>query len=247
MKHLVVPVLSAALALNAYGADALKVGVDAPYPPFEFKAPDGTLTGFEIELGNEVCKEITGKNCMWVIQSWNGIIPGLQSGKYDMIFSSMSITKEREKQLLFSEPYYSIPSVFFAVDKFDPNNAVGKRIGVQLASSQDTYVTKIIQGAEPVRYEIATGMVQDIKAGRLDAMFLDARVGFDMIEPNFNITQVGAMIREPVSVFGEGVGAAFRKDDIELEEKVSAALAKVKANGKYDQIMRKYFDFDIKR
>ncbi|MDX1475173.1 MAG: transporter substrate-binding domain-containing protein, partial [Reinekea sp.] len=58
-------------AVEAKDWDTIRAGVDAPYPQFEYIAPDGTLTGFEIELGNEVCKEITGKDCDWVIQAWD--------------------------------------------------------------------------------------------------------------------------------------------------------------------------------
>ena len=82
-------VLAVVSAVDAKDWDSIRVGVDAPYPPFEYKAPDGSLTGFEIELGDKVCMEVTGKACDWIIQAWDGIIPGLLARKYDMIFSSM--------------------------------------------------------------------------------------------------------------------------------------------------------------
>jgi arginine/ornithine transport system substrate-binding protein len=235
-------------AVEAKDWDSIRVGVDAPYPPFEFKAPDGTLTGFEIELGNEVCKEITGKECDWVIQAWDGIIPGLLARKYDMIFSSMSINEERQKRVLFSEAYYTTPSAFFSPDgkDFDPASADGKRIGVQRATIQDTYVTEFLTSSEVVRYTTADDMVVDLKGGRLDAMFVDAPVGLEMLGDASGISQTGPFVKEPVRIFGEGVGAAFRKRDTELEDKVSAALEKLKTNGTYDSIMNKYFDFDIK-
>ncbi len=233
-------------AVEAKDWDVIRAGVDAPYPPFEYKAPDGTLTGFEIELGNEVCKEITGKDCEWVIQAWDGIIPGLLARKYDMIFSSMSINEERKKRVLFSEPYYNTPSSFFSPNDFDPASAAGKRIGVQRATIQDTYVTEYLSDSEIVRYTTADDMVVDIKGGRLDAMFIDAPVGFEMLGEDSAVVQVGEFYKEPVTIFGEGVGAAFRKRDQDLGTAVSAALAKIKASGKYDEIMNRYFDFNIK-
>jgi arginine/ornithine transport system substrate-binding protein len=249
MKKVLVAIagaLALTSAVEAKDYDVIRAGVDAPYPPFEYKAPDGTLTGFEIELGNEVCKEITGKDCDWVIQAWDGIIPGLLARKYDMIFSSMSINEERQKRVLFSEPYYTTPSAFFSASDFDASMAKGKRIGVQRATIQDTYVTEFLTDAEVVRYTTADDMVVDIKGGRLDAMFVDAPVGLEMLGEGSDIVQVGDFVKEPVRIFGEGVGAAFRKRDTDLEDKVSAALEKVKASGKYDEIMNKYFDFDIK-
>jgi arginine/ornithine transport system substrate-binding protein len=251
MKKILIALASVVAMTSAVEAkewDTIRVGVDAPYPPFEFKAPDGTLTGFEIELGNEVCKEITGKECDWVIQAWDGIIPGLLARKYDMIFSSMSINEERAKRVLFSDAYYTTPSAFFAPDGngFDAANAKGKRVGVQRATIQDTYVTEFLASSEVVRYTTADDMVVDLKGGRLDAMFVDAPVGIDMLGDESGINQSGEYVKEPLRIFGEGVGAAFRKRDAELEEAVTAALAKIKADGTYDVIMKKYFDFDIK-
>lgn len=239
-------VLAVASAVEAKDWKNIRVGVDAPYPPFEYKAPDGTLTGFEVELGNEVCKEITGKECEWVIQAWDGIIPGLLARKYDMIFSSMSINEERQKRVLFSEPYYTTPSAFFAPGAFDPAASKGKRVGVQRATIQDTYVTEFLTDAEVVRYTTADDMVVDLKGGRLDAMFVDAPVGLEMLGGDTSVKQVGDFVKEPVRIFGEGVGAAFRQRDTDLEDKVSAALEKLKNDGTYDAIMNKYFDFDIK-
>jgi arginine/ornithine transport system substrate-binding protein len=235
-------------AVTAESWDNIRVGVDAPYPPFEYRAPDGELTGFEIELGNEVCQIVSGKDCEWVVQAWDGIIPGLLARKYDMIFSSMSINEERQKRVLFSEPYYTTPSAFFAPDGngFNPDSSDGNRVGVQRATIQDTYVTEFLTGAEVVRYTTADDMIVDLQGGRLDAMFIDAPVGFEMLDSNDEVSQVGDFVKEPTRIFGEGVGAAFRKRDSALEEEVSAALEQLKNDGTYDTIMEKYFDIDIK-
>lgn len=235
-------------AVQAEDYDVIRVGVDVPYPPFEFRDPDGQLTGFEIELGNAVCQEITGKDCEWVIQAWDGIIPGLLARKYDMIFSSMSINPERAERVLFSDPYYTTPSAFFAVDgsDFDASSTAGTRIGVQRATIQDTYLTELHGDAEIVRYTTADDVLVDLEGGRLDAMFIDALAGIGLIEGTDNISQVSEDISEPTSILGEGVGAAFRKRDTALEEAVSAALQKFKTDGTYDAIMEKYFDSNIK-
>ncbi len=235
-------------AVTAESWDNIRVGVDAPYPPFEYRSPDGELTGFEIELGNEVCQIVSGNDCEWVIQAWDGIIPGLLARKYDMIFSSMSINEERQKRVLFSEPYYTTPSAFFAPDGngFNPDSSDGNRVGVQRATIQDTYVTEFLTGAEVVRYTTADDMIVDLQGGRLDAMFIDAPVGIEMLEGNDEVSQVGEFIKEPTRIFGEGVGTAFRKRDTALEEQVSAALEQLKNDGTYDTIMQKYFDIDIK-
>ncbi|EAT12653.1 transporter substrate-binding domain-containing protein [Bermanella marisrubri] len=249
MKRQLLTLFSAlALSVSANAADPIRVAVDAPYPPFEYKAPDGSLTGFEIELGNAVCQEITKQDCDWVIQAWDGIIPGLLARKYDMIFSSMSINEKRKQKVLFSEPYYQTPSAFFAEkgNGFNPTDSKGKRIGVQRATVQDTYLTEMHKEAEIVRYTTADDMVIDLKGERLDALFVDAPVGESMLKDDKGYEQVGDMVNKPVSIFGEGIAAAFNKRNKDLEKKVSAALKKLKNDGTYDRIMKKYFSYSIK-
>lgn len=101
---------SCALALIAGSAQAqerdLRIAFDVPYAPFEYKDENGNLTGFEVELAEAMCEEMNA-NCEFVIQAWDGMIPGLLARKFDLIMSSMSITPERAERVLFSEPYYN--------------------------------------------------------------------------------------------------------------------------------------------
>ncbi|MCH2157496.1 MAG: transporter substrate-binding domain-containing protein [Oleiphilaceae bacterium] len=238
----------AASSSIGFAADKLKLAVDVPYEPFEYKAPDGTLTGFEIDLGNAVCAELKAE-CEWVIQAWDGIIPGLLARKYDVIFSSMSITPERAEKVLFSEGYYNTPSAWFGkkgtdLDVTDKAAFKGLRVGVQRGTVQDDYVTKDI-GADTVeikRYTTADDLVLDLTGGRLDLVFLDFPVGESTILKDENYQSVG----DTMQVGGEGVGAAFRKRDKDLAEKFNAALKKLKEDGTYDEIMNKYFSYSIK-
>ncbi|WP_369601602.1 transporter substrate-binding domain-containing protein [Hahella sp. SMD15-11] len=250
MKKLIIALgCVAAIGVNTAMAKEwkeIRLAVDVPYEPFEYKAPDGSLTGFEIDLGNEVCKEIKAK-CEWVVQAWDGIIPGLLARKYDVIFSSMSITEDRAKKVLFSEPYYNTPSAWFAkkglnIDVNDKAQLKGKIVGVQRGTLQDNYVTENLEDVVEIkRYTTADDLVLDLQGGRLDLVFLDYPVGEQTILNNADFETKG----EPVKL-GNGVGAAFRKRDKDLAAKFNAALRKIKADGRYDAIMKKYFKYDVK-
>lgn len=247
-------VLIAAASVLAFSSvaqaewDVIRAGVDVPYPPFEYRAPDGSLTGFEIELGNAVCQIITNRDCEWVVQDWDGIIPGLLARRYDMIFSSMSINDERRQRVLFSEAYYTTPSSFFVREgsDFDAENTAGKRIGVQRATIQDTYLAEFHRDATIVRYTTADEVMLDLQGGRLDAMFIDFAAGEGLVESVEGVVPSGETINEPRRIFGEGVGAAFRQRDTALAEAVNEALRQVKEDGTYDEIMYRYFDYSIK-
>ncbi|MGP4845547.1 transporter substrate-binding domain-containing protein [Marinobacter sp. 1Y8] len=245
-------VLAGLLAVSSFAQakddNALRVAVDAPYPPFAMVEPDGSLSGFEVELGDAVCMEVTQERCDWMVQAWDGIIPGLLARKYDMVFSSMAITEDRKKAVLFSEAYYTTPSGFFAPkgSDFDPENTKGLRIGVQRATNQDKYVTEFLPDAKIVRYTKADDVALDLTGGRLDAMFVDAPVGIDLFAEEGKVEQVGEFFKKPARIFGQGVAAAFRPRDKELEAKVTKALEKIKNDGSYEVIMDKYFDFNVK-
>lgn len=250
MKKLIVA-FSCALSLACASAqaatwDKVRIAFDAPYEPFEFKTPGGELTGFEVELAHAVCKEIKAE-CEMVVQAWDGIIPGLLARKFDAIMSSMSITEERRNKVLFSEPYYNTPAAWFAkagatLDVSNKDALKGKTIGVQRGTTMDTYITdNFASVAEVKRYTTADDLVLDLEGARLDVVFLDFPVGDETLIKKGGYAQYGELVK-----LGEGIGAAFRKRDQDLADAFNAALRKLKTDGTYDAIMKKYFTYDIK-
>lgn len=249
MKKLIIAA-SCALALVTGATQAqerdLRIAFDVPYEPFEYKNENGELIGFEVELAEAMCEEMNA-NCEFVIQAWDGMIPGLLARKFDLIMSSMSITPERAERVLFSEPYYNTPGGWFAREGFstdvtDMDAMKGKTVGVQRGTTMDTYVTENMGGIVTIkRYTTADDMVLDLEGERLDVVFVDYPVGEQTILTKEGFKEVG----EPVKL-GEGVGVAMRKRDTELAEEVNAALATLKQDGTYDAIMKKYFNYDIK-
>ncbi|MES1927073.1 transporter substrate-binding domain-containing protein [Salinisphaera sp. T31B1] len=244
--------LAAMLAATATTAlargDDVRIGVNTPYVPMEYQKPDGSLTGFDIDLGNALCKQAE-LNCTWVEQSWNGIIPGLQARRFDAIMSSMTINDERRKQLLFSEPYIVPPSAWFVpadspISQPTADQLQGKTVGVQRGTVQDDYVSETLGDVVDVkRYANADDVVLDLDVGRLDAAFFDYPTGLSaLLEPeDKDYKSIGDKMTEPKKYFGEGFGIAFRKRDQALADRFNAALAELKDNGTYDRIYAKYF------
>ncbi|MCK7545469.1 transporter substrate-binding domain-containing protein [Marinobacter bryozoorum] len=237
--------MMAGSALAQDGRD-IRIAFDVPYEPFEYRDDDGNLTGFEVELAEAMCEEMNA-NCEFVIQAWDGMIPGLLARKFDAIMSSMSITEERAERVLFSEPYYITPGGWFGPEDFDTDvtdmDAMeGKTVGVQRGTTMDTYVTDELGGIVSIkRYTTADDMVLDLEGQRLDVVFVDYPVGEQTVLSKDGFKEVG----EPVKL-GEGVGVAMRKRDKDLAEEINAALETLKNDGTYDAIMDKYFSYDIK-
>ena len=97
----------AAGAARAADIKEIRFGVEASYAPFESKSPAGELQGFDIDVGNAVCAKLKAK-CVWVENSFDGLIPALQARKFAAINSDMSITDQRRQAIDFTDPIYAI-------------------------------------------------------------------------------------------------------------------------------------------
>lgn len=236
--------LAAVLGHAAQADEPLRIGVDIPYAPYQYKLPDGTITGFEVELVGAACEQMQ-RQCEWVEQAWDGIIPGLLARKYDLIASSMNITEDRARQVLFSEPYFQVPSVWVGQDgkSWSPSEGdlAGAAIGVQQGTIQDEYVTQFYPEADIRRYGDSGAVVNDMKAQRLDLVFTAFPLAQETLLDDPRFSRVGELVTGPESIYGPGIGAAFRQRDSALAEEFNAAMAKVKANGTYDSLHEQYF------
>ncbi|WP_339510218.1 ABC transporter substrate-binding protein [Pseudomonas sp. RL_15y_Pfl2_60] len=233
-------------------AKPLRIGIEAAYPPFAFKTPDGNITGFDYDIGNALCEQMQVK-CTWIEQEFDGLIPALKVRKFDAVLSSMTITEDRLKSVDFSKKYYHTPAKLAmkaGTEIKDPLvDLKGKKVGVQRASIYDRYATDVLApaGVEVVRYSSQNEIFLDLTAGRVDATLADAvniddgflktdaGKGFALVGPDFNEKKY----------FGEGAGIAVRKGDTELADKISAAIQDIRANGKYKEVQDKYFDFNV--
>ena len=253
LKHLVA-IAGLACAVSAQAAEMkdLRVGLDPTYEPFEYKTPDGKLVGFEVDLANALCAEVKMR-CVFIDSSWEGIIPSLLAKKYDVIFSSMSMTDDRKKTVGFTDKYYNTPSRIIVKHGSGIDGSVaslkGKKIGVLKGSVQETYSQKIFAkaGATVVGYGTTQDSYLDMTSGRLDALVADiveVKAGLLNKPEGKAFELVGADLVDPV-VFGNGVGGALRKTDTKLKEQLNAAIKVVRTNGTYKKIADKYFDFDV--
>jgi len=243
--------IAAVFALTSQTAFAeVKIGIAAePYPPFMDKAADGTWQGWEIDIIGAVCAAME-EECEIVPVAWDGIIPALLADKFDAIMASMSITEERMKTIDFSDRYYNTPAVLVAEKSSsissDAASLKGKIVGVQVSTTHANYVDAYFADAADVKtYAGFEEHNQDLFAGRIDAVVADSLALQDFLTSdqgqNFEIK--GEL--SDVSIFGPGVGAGMRKGDTDLADKINAAIAQIRADGTYEAISSKYFDFDI--
>jgi octopine/nopaline transport system substrate-binding protein len=114
-KISVLGVAAAFWVSNALAKDwkTVVIAMEGAYEPWNLTDSSGNIVGFEVDLANDVCTR-AGVECKIVAQDWDGMMPGLQAGKFDVIMDGLSITEARMKQIMFSRPYATTPAVFMA-------------------------------------------------------------------------------------------------------------------------------------
>ncbi|MEX3671689.1 ABC transporter substrate-binding protein [Paraburkholderia phenoliruptrix] len=252
MKKMIFWAVSVAIACCSGAAFAddwstIRFGVDPTSPPFESKTPDGALVGFDIDLGTEMCARLHAK-CVWVENEFDGLIPALAARKFDAILSSMSMTEKRRQQIDFSDRLYKTPNrlVVRKGSGLDPTPASlkGKKIGVQQGSIQETYAKKNWEpaGAIVVSYQIQDQVYSDLISGRLDGVFQDAvttEYGLLKTKNGKDFQFSGGDIYS-----SNGAGIGLRKSDVDLKNRMNKALEGMLADGTYERIAKKYFEFN---
>jgi arginine/ornithine transport system substrate-binding protein len=240
------------LAAGSASADMMKVriGTEGAYPPFNSIDTNGQLVGFDVDIGKALCAAANFE-CEFVVQDWDGIIPGLIAKKYDAIVASMSITDKRKEVVDFTEKYYQTPAKFVAAKGagFDisPEGLKGKVIGVQRATTHENFLRAKFPGADIRTYATQDEANADLVSGRLDLVMADSVVlleGFLKTDAGQDFEFVGPGYSDP-KFHGEGVGIAIRKGDDDLRQAFNAAIDKIRADGTYKAINAKYFDFDV--
>ena len=215
------------------------IGSDASYKPFEYHNADGKIVGFDVDFMNAIGKEL-GFEVEFVDTAFDGIIPGLNAKKYDIVVSAMTITEKREKAVDFTEPYFNAGQVIAVMEGTEgiqgPKDLKGKTVAVQLGTTGDLKVTKEIEGVEEVkRYEKITQAFIELRNGRADAVVNDLPVTAAYIMSNPDVKMVGEPFTE------EQYGIATREVDDALTKALNDAIAKLKKNGTYDKIHAKWF------
>lgn len=235
---------------TAMAADRpVKVAIEGNFPPFNYVDAKGTPLGFEVDLVKEICRRI-GRPCKFTVIDWDGMIPGLLARKIDVVAASMSITQERKQAVAFTHKYYAETGSFAAVKgagiTISPDGLKGKRVGVQRATIWGDYVKQVFPDATIVSYDNVDLGCLDLIARRIDTMLGQTLYMNDWLKkPNAkDLVIAGAPVNDSQYI-GEGIGFAMRKSDTDLQTRFNTALDVMLADGTYQKLADRYFDFDI--
>ena len=222
----------------------VRVATEGAFPPFNYIDPGGQLRGFDVDIARAICAK-TKIECTFTAHEWEGIIPALLAGKYDVIFASMSITPKRKQIIDFSDKYYEMPSVFVVSNDSniaDVGNLSGKNIGTQSSTIQAAYLTEKYPNATIKLYRSQDDVNLDLAAGRIDGMLVGKANALEWLKGSSGKC---CKIVGPDLVLGGPVGAGLRKEDQDLKAVINSGIASILADGTYARINAEYFPFSI--
>lgn len=249
---------------------SVTIATEGAYAPWNLTQPDGKLSGFEPELVANLCTRAQ-LDCKLVTQDWDGMIPGLQAGKFDVLLDAISITPDRLKIIGLSRPYAATPATFAVADtavlpKAAATPAVirlnddahtaqpgvdalrkalkGKTIGIQSGTVYTHFIENNFKDVATIRvYKTAPERDLDLANGRIDASFDDVTYFTSGANKNSSIVMAGPEIAGPI--WGPGEGLAFRKEDAALKAKFDTAIAAAITDGTVARLSQKWFKTNV--
>jgi lysine/arginine/ornithine transport system substrate-binding protein len=238
---------AAAFVCSSASAATLRFGTDPSYPPYEYKRPDGRLAGLDIDIGNAICAA-ANVQCVWVENSFDGLIAGLQSRKFDAINASLAPTAARRAVMDFTQPIYpaDIRLVAARGSRLSPDVAslAGKRVGVLQGSTQAAFAKTnwaphhvLIQ-----EYQDQESIYADLVNGRLDATLVlgsAAKLGFLGKPQGARFELAGPRIDDP-AIQGASSVIGVRKGDVRTMQALDAALTRLKRDGTINRLEKQY-------
>lgn len=228
-------------ATSAALADGvLTVGTNAEFPPFEYVDDNGEPDGFDMALikaiGEKLGVEVVIEN-----MEFASLVSSIGS-KIDVAIAGMTVTPERQETVNFSDSYYEAVQYVILPAESDiatADDLVGKTIGVQLGTTGD-FIASDIADTTVSQYNKAVDAVNDLINGRVDCVIIDKNPAL-VFEAKFE-GQVVAVEGAQFAFEPEEYAIAMPKDDAALAEQINAALAEIKADGTFDELVKTYIE-----
>lgn len=224
--------------------ETLKVGTSGGYPPYTFVDDENNLTGFDVDVWNEIGKRLD-MDVEFKTAAFSGLFGMLDNEQINTIANQITITDERAKKYTFTSPYVYNGAQLVVKEDSDITSLkdlVGKKVGVSLGSNYADIITTFSNNIEVVTYESYSGSVQDVALGRIDAVLNDALANKTFIDASeLPLKLGGEVIEEVVNAFPFKMTETNRV----LVDHINTAMKAMAEDGTLTEISLKYFPIDI--
>ena len=239
MKKITAIILAAVLVLalaacgsknEASDAFVLSIGTSPDFPPFESLDGSGKVSGIEIDILNKVCEKYG-----WTLQinqmDFDSVLPGVQAGKFVLGVSGITVTEERQKNALFTQPYCMAAQAIVVTAESDITckaDLEGKKVSVQTGTTAESFC--MAAGYEVNAYQANSDAQAAVLSGKVDAWVIDDLTAKDMVDA-YNASNPGALVVLGEAMTSEPYAFAANLSSTDVIEQIDAALDEMLADG----------------
>ncbi|AEI44553.1 amino acid ABC transporter substrate-binding protein [Paenibacillus mucilaginosus] len=238
------PAAGANLLETVKSSGKLRVGTEGTYAPFTYHDKDGKLTGFDVEIAEEVAKRL-GVQAEFIETKWDGMFAGLDAKRFDLVANQVSIKEDRKVKYDFSDPYIVSKAVLIVHNDNQDIKSLADLKGKKAGQSLTSNLTEIAKanGAEIVQIDGFNQAIDLLLSKRIDATINDGLSYLDLKKqkPDVAIKVVDETKEATPSAL------LLNKNNPELLAAVNKALADMKSDGTYLKISEKYFGQDVSK
>ena len=218
-------------------AKPIRVATDATWQPFEFINPEThQFEGYDIDLMKAIAAN-SGFEVEFLNVSWDPLLEGMAKEQYDAAISSITITEDRKKEMLFSEPYFAAGQMVVVIKDnivINGKDSLAGNVGFQEGTTGD-YEVKKIKAVIPRPFDKIELAFKALLAGEIDAVVCDNPVAL------LYVGKYPDKLRTAGAVFTkENYGIAIAKHKTELQARINSGLKSVKSEGLLDQLAEKW-------
>jgi polar amino acid transport system substrate-binding protein len=224
---------------------------DSDFPPFNFYDEDGVLVGFNIDLARAICLELA-TSCDIKARPWDELFNGLKSGEADAVIAAHKVTAKAIASVDFTDRYFHTPGRFASRKEntetdISPTSLDGKRIAVAKGSSHEAFLKAFFRDSPLALFENADLAREALAAGKADYVFDDGISLAFWLNGTLSrqcCEMKGGPYLEP-KFFGDGIAIAVPKSDPEIKGMLNDALKRVRASGRFEELVQRYFPVRI--
>ncbi|MEQ1715443.1 MAG: transporter substrate-binding domain-containing protein, partial [Hyphomicrobium sp.] len=224
---------------------------DSDFPPFNFYDEEGALVGFNIDLARAICLELN-TSCDIKARGWEELFQGLKSGEADAVIAAHKVTGAALSQVAFTDRYFHTPGRFAGRKEtgeadITSSGLDGKKIAVARGTAHEAYLKSFFRDSPLTAFENADLAREALASGKVDYVFDDGISLAFWLNGTLSrqcCEMKGGPFLEP-KYFGDGLAIAVPRNDPEIKALINEALRKVRASGRFEELVQRYFPVRI--